>query len=59
MKMKLSTRQINYTISTPKADTILGIIGGVIVIWYSICHWLGKVYNSYQVRAVQAETIYK
>ncbi len=58
LKIKLSGRQTNYVISTPKADTIIGIIGGVFVIWYAICHWLGKVYNSYQVRAVQADTIY-
>jgi hypothetical protein len=53
-----STLAINYFITTPKADTILGIIGGVIVLWYAICHWLGKVYNNFQVRATHADVIY-
>jgi hypothetical protein len=57
-KIRPSSQQIVYLISTPKADIILGIIGGVIVIWYAICHWLGKVYNNFQIRASQAENIY-
>jgi hypothetical protein len=58
LKIKASGRQINYLITTPKADIILGIIGGVIVFWYALCHWLGKVYNNFQVRAVQADVLY-
>lgn len=28
------------------------------MIWYAIWHWLGKVYNNFQVRAAQADSIY-
>lgn len=58
VRIRPSSKQINYLVSTPKADTILGIIGGVIVIWYALCHWLGKVYNNFQIRATQADAIY-
>lgn len=58
VKIRPSSKQINYLVSTPKADTILAIIGGVIVIWYALCHWLGKVYNNFQIRATQADAIY-
>jgi len=53
-----SFNEINYVISTPKADTLLGIIGGVFVLWYAILHWLGKFYSSYSTRAQLAEDIY-
>ena len=58
VKIRPSSKQINYLVSTPKADTILGIIGGVIVIWYALCHWLGKAYNNFQIRATKADAIY-
>jgi hypothetical protein len=58
LKIRLSSQQISYVITTPKADTLLGIIGGIIVIWYAIGHWLGKAYNNYKVRAAQADAIY-
>ena len=45
-------------LTTPKADTILAIIGGVFVFWYAILHWIGKLYNSFRVRAKMAEEIY-
>jgi hypothetical protein len=55
VRVEPSFNQINYIISTKKADTILGIIGGVFVFWYAIFHWLGKIYNSFRVRAKLAE----
>lgn len=58
VKIRPSSLEINYLITSPKADTILGIIGGVIVLWYAICHWLGKAFNNFQVRAAQADAIY-
>lgn len=51
VKIKPSNNQINYFVTTPKADTILGIIGGVFVLWYAIFHWIGKIYNNFNVRS--------
>ena len=58
LKIKPSHNQINYIISTKKADFVIGIIGGVFVIWYALFHFIGKVYNSYNVRAKLAEDVY-
>ena len=58
VRIKASHNQVNYIVSTKKADTILGIIGGVFVLWYALFHWIGKFYNSFNVRAKMAEEIY-
>jgi hypothetical protein len=58
VRVKPSLNRINYIISTKKADTILGIIGGVFVLWYAIIHWLVNIFNSFKVRAKLAEQIY-
>lgn len=54
-----SNNQIQYWLETPKADTLLGIIGGVFVFWYAVVHWLGKLYNNYYLRAKLAEAVYE
>lgn len=58
LKVKHSTLSYNYLISTTKTDDILALIGGVLVIWYAICHWLAKAYNNYCVRTAHADAIY-
>ena len=50
-RIRPSSNQINYIMSTKKADLILGIIGGVFVFWYALLHWIGKIYNNYNTRA--------
>jgi hypothetical protein len=59
VKIHPSRNEINYEISTPKADTILGIIGGAFVFWYAIFHWMGKLYSSFSTRAHLADKIYQ
>lgn len=51
VNIKPSGNQIRYLVSTKKADTILAIIGGVFVIFYTIFHWIGKFYNTFNVKA--------
>ena len=58
MRFRPSSNQINYVIQNKKADYILGIIGGVFVFWYAILHWIGKLYNNFNVRAKMALIIY-
>ena len=58
IKIKGSSLQANIVIMTPKSDFILGIIGGLFVLMYSIFHWIGKVYNGYNFRARLAEVVY-
>jgi hypothetical protein len=58
VRMQPSLNQVNYLQTTPKADFILGVIGGVFVLWYALLHWLGKVYNGFRVRARLAEMVY-
>ncbi len=59
IKIRPSINQINYFVTTPKSDTLLGIIGGVFIIWYAIFNWMGKLYNSYNPRAKLADIIYE
>lgn len=58
MRFRPSANQINYVVQNKKADYILGIIGGVFVFWYAILHWIGKLYNNFNVRAKMALIIY-
>jgi len=58
VNIKPSGNQIRYLISTKKADTILAILGGVFVFFYVIFHWIGKLYNTFKVKAKLAEVIY-
>ena len=58
VRIKSSSNQINYILSTKKADVIGGIIGGIFVLMYALFHWIGKLYNSFNVRAKLAEEIY-
>ena len=58
LKVKHSTLSYNYLISTIKTDSILALIGGILVVWYAICHWLAKAYNNYCVRTAHADAIY-
>lgn len=58
VRIRPSERRIDYEITTKKADTLLAIIGGVFVLWYALIHWLGKVYNSHQVRYQLAYDVY-
>ena len=55
VNIKPSGNQIKYLLSTKKADTILAIIGGVFVLFYAIFHWIGKIYNTFNVKAKLAE----
>ena len=55
VNIKPSGNQICYLLSTKKADTLLGIIGGVFVLFYAIFHGIGKVYNTFNVKAKLAE----
>jgi hypothetical protein len=50
VNIKPSGNQIRYLLSTKKADTLLGIVGGVFVLFYAIFHWIGKVYNTFNVK---------
>ena len=58
LNIRPSGNQIRYLVSTKKADTLLAIIGGVFVIFYAAFHWIGKVYNSFNVKAKLAQEIY-
>jgi hypothetical protein len=55
VKIKPSGSQIRYLVSTKKADTILSSIGGIFVLFYAIFHWIGKIYNTYNVKTKLAE----
>ena len=54
-RIRPSGNQINYILSTKKADVILGIIGGIFVLMSAVFHWIGKSYNGFNVRAKLAE----
>lgn len=58
LNIKPSGNQMRYLISTKKADTLLGIVGGVFVIFYALFHWVGKVYNTFNVKTKLAYEIY-
>jgi len=58
IKIKGSSLLASVNVQTPKADVILGILGGIFVIMYAIFHWSGKLYNGFNVRAKLADVIY-
>ena len=58
-KIKPNQSQTTYTVYCNNIDFILGVIGGVFVIWYSIFKIFGLAYNRFHFNSYIAKLIYE
>lgn len=58
-KVRLNQSQTTYTVFRRNIDEIIGIIGGVFVLWYLIFKCFGVGYNRFNYNAYIAKMIYE
>lgn len=57
-KFKLGNNKIEYIVHRNKIDWLFGIIGGVFFFWFVIVGWIGKLYNTSNVREKLSHELY-